>query len=99
MTINVEILEAGPVNLDGMDKSDLHKFVAATRGVCPLRAAKRMFPKKPQHVLKAIRLLNWYAQNKVTAMSCRARGEIGYATRYEEICEGIYGCLPEYARW
>ncbi len=43
-TDHVGTLGLGPVNLDGMDKSELSVFVAATRGVRPTEAAQRLFP-------------------------------------------------------
>ena len=40
-----------------------------------------------------------YASNKATAIECRLRGDIQYATMYEDICERIYQNLPAVARW
>jgi hypothetical protein len=96
---NVESLEHGPVNLDGMDQDDLHAFVAATRSINRQRAGRRMFPGGPPGVLQAVRHLNSYAWNKAKAMSYRKRGKIHMAIRHECVCEKIYTELPEYARW
>jgi len=92
-------LEPGPVNLDGMNQAELYTFIAATRGLTPARAARRMFKVQSRSTLLAVRLLNQYAHNKVTAMACRERGEIELALNYENICERFYSDLPEYARW
>ena len=78
--------------------TDLYMFAAATRGRQPRRAARRLFGSQTQSVV-ATRQLCCYAWNKVTAMSCRERGEIKTATRYEAICDQIYENLPEFARW
>lgn len=91
-------LEPGPVNLDGMDQSELYTFIAATRGSQPRRAARRMFKDKLSAVL-VTRWLNQYARNKVAAMTCREDGAINHALAYENICERFYNDLPEYARW
>ncbi len=91
-------LEPGPVNLDGMDQSDLYTFIAATKGNQPRRAARRLFKDKLSAVLTT-RWLNQYARNKVVAMACRERGEIELALNHENICERFYNDLPEYARW
>jgi hypothetical protein len=99
MTDHVESLEPGPVNLDGMDTSELYKFAAATRGTRPTRAARRLFADMPSGVLRVVKDLKHYAWNLITARACRGRGEIATAQRYERICESIYNDLPEYARW
>jgi hypothetical protein len=91
-------LEPGPVNLDGMDQSELYTFIAATRGKQPDRAARRMF-KGESLATRTVRWLNQYARNKVVAMACRSRGEVQTALMYENICERYYVDLPEYARW
>ncbi len=99
VTDHVGTLGLAPVNLDGMDKSELSVFVAATRGIRPAHAAQRLFPAMPASVLGVVRLLCGYARNKITAMACRERGEIRTAIRHEDLCERIYNDLPEYARW
>ncbi len=91
-------LQPGPVNLDEMDASELHKFIVATRGSQPRRAARRLFKDKLGAVL-VTQWLNQYARNKVVAMACRARGAIESALVRENICERYYIDLPEYARW
>ncbi len=91
-------LEPGPVNLDGMDQSELYMFIAATRGSQPRRAARRLFRDKLSSVL-VTRWLNQYGQMKFVAMACRERGEVETALQYENICERLYNDLPEYARW
>ena len=96
-TAFVTSLEAGPVNLDGMDKSDLYVFITATRNL--RRAAKRMFPNQKLGVLQVIRDLNNYAWTKTMAMECRESGDCRRAGSYEGICERIYNSLPVYARW
>ncbi|MHC4371777.1 MAG: hypothetical protein ACYSW8_29550 [Planctomycetota bacterium] len=90
-------LERGVPNLDAMDMSHLYKFIAATRGIRPYRAARRMFGEVPAYA--TVVALHNYARNKVTAMACRERGDIATALMYEGICETIYDSLPEYARW
>ena len=95
---HVKSLEPGPVNLDGMDKSDLHHFIAATRGMNKTRAAGRMFKGLPR-ASKVVHDLNNYAWTKLIAMNCREIGKIDKALSYEGICERIYNDLPEYARW
>lgn len=91
-------LEPGPVNLDGMDQSELYTFITATRGSQPRRAARRLFKGELSGVL-VVRWLNQYARNKVVAMACRERGEVETALRYEKVCEIFYNYLPEYAKW
>jgi hypothetical protein len=59
-------LERGVPNLDAMDMSHLYKFIAATRGIRPYRAARRMFGEVPAYA--TVVALHNYARNKVTAM-------------------------------
>jgi len=96
-------LEPGPVNLDGMDQSELYTFIAAT-DPWPKRAAGRLFKGEPNamRTMRTVRTVRWlcqYARNKVVAMACRERGEVKEALRYENACERYYNDLPEYARW
>ena len=93
-------LEPGAPNLDAMDRADLHKFIAATRGRNAHRAARRLFPSMPGGVLEAVRNLNEFAFKKVIAIACRERGYIPTAVMYELLCDQIYHQqLPGYARW
>ena len=95
---HVKSLSPGPVNLDGMVAAELYEFIAATKGMNVTRAAGRMF-KGEKLSSKTIRALHQYAYAKVTAISCRDRGEIVYAAKYEARCDQIYTELPNYAKW
>ena len=86
------------MNLDGIDSDELwalhqrlrQRLVAETR---------KLFPDKPEGYVRAARTLKNYAANKATAMTLRAEGKIATAVTYEQICERLYGDLPEFARW
>jgi len=91
-------LEPGPVNLDGMDQSELEAFVKATGDPWPERAAERMFPGEPDG-MRTVRMLQQYASNRIRAMGGRALGEIEFALKHEIYCQRYYNELPEYARW
>jgi len=95
---HVKSLEPGMVNLDGMDSSDLYKFISATRGMNATRAAGRMF-KGEKLATQTVRALHNYAYTKVTAIACRERGEIKSALSYEGTCDRIHRDLPGYAKW
>jgi hypothetical protein len=91
--------ELGAPNLDGMTDTDLHMFAAATRGVAPRTAARRLFPHERRGATTAVKRLNAYAWNLITARACRLRGDVATALQYERICERIYSELPDWARW
>ena len=95
----VTTLETGPVNLDGATDSDLSTFAQATRGVSPRRAARQLFPNQTRGAVTAVKSLNAYAWNLITARACRLRGDIETAQMYEGICERIYDGLPGFAKW
>lgn len=40
-----------------------------------------------------------YSRHKARAMRHRLKGEMGAARTQEEICEGVYKRLPEWAKW
>jgi len=86
-------------NIDAMDTETLHQFAADTRGLRPRTAARRIFGTAKDGRTKAIRQLNAYAWNAITARACRMRGDIETALRYEDICHRIFDTLPEFARW
>ena len=66
----------------------------------PRLYAKKYFPGWDNHKpVNAIKLLIAYAWNKSTAMQLRLDGSIDTAIKYENICNKIYGKLPDYARW
>jgi hypothetical protein len=87
-------------NLDCEPLSNLNRFVLwIGSGTRPIRAARILFPSMEDGYLQATKSLRAYAWNKITAMSLRERGEIITATTYENICDKIYGDLPDYTKW
>ena len=87
------------LNLDAAPLEDLHKFAQATRGVQPISQAQALYPDERHGAVRAVRDLHNYTWNKITAISCRERGDIETAQHYEDICDRIYAGLPPFARW
>jgi hypothetical protein len=63
------------------------------------RQYRKVFPEGGKGTKRAVADLANYASNKATAIGCRLRGDIGSAIMYENICDGIYRKLPDFARW
>ena len=97
----VTIFDGGGVNLDGENRDDLMEFWkwGGASGSTLHRAARAIFPDRPQGYVSATGDLRGYAANKATAIACRESGDIEAALVYESICERIYNELPEWARW
>lgn len=93
-------LEVGGVNIDcySIDADDIWRL-ALCLSRHATRAARTMFPAKPNGYRRATVSLGHYAFNKATAMRCRARGEMHTAIHYESVCQQIYDRLPAFARW
>lgn len=75
------------INLD--DPEEAEKFVeehGTTRG----RRLANLLGFKGKGAEAAAGALSGYAWNKVTALSCRKRGDIEAARKYEAICDWIY---------
>lgn len=71
------------VNLDGMDRMDLHKFAE----------------KHVNHNDVGVRMLAQYAYAKYRAMERREVGDIPEAMKMEAKCEDIYIKLPVVLKW
>ena len=98
MIEHIENLKPGVINLDEIDRDDLHEFIQATRGSNPALAAQRMFGGE-SFAIRTVRCLNQYARHKEIAMACRKRGDIQSAINHEDLCDGYYDDLPVYAKW
>ena len=84
------------INLDAMDASEIMPFWNKhKRG----RNYRDLFPQGGKGSRNATADLANYASNRYTAMQCRNRGDIQGAIMYENICDRIYGALPEHARF
>lgn len=95
-------MENGVPNLDCfVSAGEIQEWIQTLPfgGVRPIRAARILFPGRPEGYVRAAKDVYHYASNKLTAMGCRARGDISAACMYEGICDRIYAQLPEYARW
>lgn len=90
------VVPATELNLDcEIDTEYLGSFWAHyQRG----RNTKELFPNGGKGTRNATADLANYAINKSEAMACRMRGDITAATVYEDICDRIYGELPDWAR-
>jgi hypothetical protein len=92
------VFTVGAPNLDCMDAEDTHEAaIQMQRGGRKL--ARVMFPDRPKGYVRAVKDLANYAYNSATAQRYRARGDVAAARQYEAICNRIYDCLPEFAKW
>lgn len=91
--------DGGAPNLDDMTTDPAELRAWAVRHDRGRRIAAELFSDKPAGYVSATRQLARYADNKATAMECRARGDISAAADYERICGRIYDRLPPFARW
>jgi hypothetical protein len=88
----------GVPNFDGMWEDDLMAWYKKHYNGGRKLAAE-LFPDKPAGYVKTMKTAACYAINKATAMKCRKEGKITEALKYEQICDDIYGRLPDYAKW
>lgn len=86
------------LNLDVMEETELREFAnnATQRSIV---TARKLFPERQPGFVNATRMLGHYAWNKLTAMNLRKQGHVDRALTYEKICDGIYGRLPQFAKW
>lgn len=85
-------------NLDCMDKDELTNLWSEIH-YHPIIEARKLFPDKFKGYVSVTQNLGCYAINKATAISCRLRGDIPSALKYETVCDNIYKELPAVARW
>jgi hypothetical protein len=65
----------------------------------PRRYARKLFPHRPKHYVRATMLLALYAIELLEARSHRNQGHIQSARTGRQRCNAIYEQLPECARW
>jgi len=86
------------MNLDSMEPDDLLDFCKEA-SLQPTQVGRRLFPERPRGYVAATEALANYALNKAVAMTCRLKGRVAEAQRYETACDTIYEALPPFARW
>lgn len=97
--MNFSDFEDGAPNLDCLNVAELRELTKLTTGNRPINTARALFPNNVVGRVRAVKDINAYAWNKITARWCREAGDIESALKYELICERIYQRLPDFARW
>jgi hypothetical protein len=69
---------------------ELDELATMTRGIRPRKVARHLFPNERKGAERAVRDLNNYAHNKMTARACRKRGDIETAQMYDEDSRRAY---------
>ena len=96
-----EEIETGAPNFDCMHPDDLMDWWSkmGQSGRPPLKVCQAMFPGVRKGLITTVQSLKGYASNKHAAHTCRMRGDVESALRYEALCDSIYDELPEWALW
>ncbi len=81
--------------LDTLDRDDLMSFWSRVHRH-PVREARKLFPKRPKHYVKATTGLAAYASNRTAMLSCKKRGDARGTLVYQRICDIIRDDLPAY---
>ena len=84
------------INLD--DENEVSDFIHTYKTDKGRRLANRLKIAGKGSAQKATDLSS-YAWNKTTAISCRKKGDIETALKYERICDSIYGSMDKSIKW
>jgi len=83
-------------DLDKFDKDALMRLWGRIHRH-PVIEARKIFPERPKHYVRATHDLGAYAANRAAMLSCESKGDERGALVYRRICDIIRGELPECA--